>query len=61
VTDTDSAKNRPEVLLAQLESQGDKVSLAKGMLLRQDPDREATRQILRDTLTRIDASQKGCS
>ena len=44
---------------AQLESQGDKVSLAKGMLLRQDGD--ATWQILRDTFTRIDAGQKGCS
>ncbi len=36
---------------------GDKLSVAKGMLLRRDPDREATAQILREALTRIDASQ----
>ncbi|MFP1150651.1 HIT family protein [Mycobacterium sherrisii] len=36
---------------------GDKLSVAKGMLLRRDPDREATGQILRDALARIDASQ----
>jgi diadenosine tetraphosphate (Ap4A) HIT family hydrolase len=29
---------------------GDKLSLAKGMLLRRDPDREATGMILRDAL-----------
>jgi histidine triad (HIT) family protein len=33
---------------------GDKLSLAKGMVLRRDPDREATGQILREALTRID-------
>ncbi|MGH3522720.1 MAG: HIT family protein, partial [Mycobacterium sp.] len=33
---------------------GDKLSVAKGMLLRRDPDREATGQILRDALARID-------
>jgi histidine triad (HIT) family protein len=36
---------------------GDKLSVAKGMLLRRDPDREATGQILREALARIDASQ----
>ena len=35
---------------------GDKLSVAKGMLLRRDPDREATAQILRDAVARIDAS-----
>jgi diadenosine tetraphosphate (Ap4A) HIT family hydrolase len=36
---------------------GDKLSVAKGLLLRRDPDREATGQILRTALARIDASQ----
>jgi histidine triad (HIT) family protein len=36
---------------------GDKLSFAKGMLLRRDPDREATGQILRDALARIDADR----
>jgi histidine triad (HIT) family protein len=36
---------------------GDKLSVAKGMLLRRDPDRDATGQILRTALARIDASQ----
>jgi histidine triad (HIT) family protein len=36
---------------------GDKLSVAKGMLLRRDPDREATGRMLRDALARIDASQ----
>jgi diadenosine tetraphosphate (Ap4A) HIT family hydrolase len=36
---------------------GDKLSFAKGMVLRRDPDREATGRILRDALARIDASQ----
>ena len=36
---------------------GDKLSEAKGMLLRRDPDREATGRLLRDALARIDASQ----
>jgi diadenosine tetraphosphate (Ap4A) HIT family hydrolase len=36
---------------------GDKLSVAKGMLLRRDPDREATGQILREALARIDARQ----
>ena len=37
--------------------EGDKLSVAKGMLLRRDPDREATGRILREALARIDASQ----
>ena len=36
---------------------GDKLSVAKGMLLRRDPDREATGRILREALARTDASQ----
>ena len=36
---------------------GDKLSVAKGLLLRRDPDRDATGQILRTALARIDASQ----
>jgi diadenosine tetraphosphate (Ap4A) HIT family hydrolase len=36
---------------------GDKLSVAKGMLLRRDPDKDTTAQILRDALARIDASQ----
>ena len=36
---------------------GDKLSAAKGMVLRRDPDREATGRILRDALARIEASQ----
>lgn len=32
---------------------GDKLSVAKGLVLRRDPDREATGQILRDALARI--------
>ncbi len=39
---------------------GDKLSFAKGMLLRRDPDREATAQILREALqdlARIDDRQ----
>ncbi len=35
---------------------GDKLSVAKGLVLRRDSDREATGQILRDALARIDAS-----
>lgn len=34
---------------------GDKLSVAKGMLVRRDPDREATARILRDALARIEA------
>lgn len=36
---------------------GDKLSFAKGMLLRRDPDREETGRILRDALARIDAER----
>ncbi|MBO0865657.1 MAG: HIT family protein [Mycobacterium sp.] len=36
---------------------GDKLSFAKGMVLRRDPDREATGQILRDALARIEADR----
>jgi diadenosine tetraphosphate (Ap4A) HIT family hydrolase len=36
---------------------GDKLSFAKGMLLRHDPNRQATGQILRDALARIDAGR----
>ena len=36
---------------------GDTLSVARGMLLRRDPDREATGQILRDALARIDAER----
>ena len=35
---------------------GDKLSVAKGMLLRRDPGREATGQILRDALAQLDAA-----
>jgi histidine triad (HIT) family protein len=37
---------------------GDKLSVAKGMLLRRDPDREATGRILREALAQIEASQQ---
>ena len=36
---------------------GDKFSVARGMLLRRDPDREATGRVLRDALAEIDASK----
>jgi diadenosine tetraphosphate (Ap4A) HIT family hydrolase len=35
---------------------GDKLSFAKGMVLRRDPDREATGRILREALAKIDAT-----
>lgn len=35
---------------------GDKLSFAKGMLLRRDPDREATGRILREALAQLDAT-----
>ena len=35
---------------------GDKLSFAKGMLLRCDPDREETGRILRDALAELDAA-----
>lgn len=34
---------------------GDKLSVAKGFLVRRDPDREGTGRLLRDALARIDA------
>jgi histidine triad (HIT) family protein len=36
---------------------GDKLSVAKGLLLRRDADQETTGRILREALARIDASQ----
>jgi len=36
---------------------GDKLSFAKGMLLRRDPDREATGRILRDALAQLDTTE----
>ena len=36
---------------------GDKLSVAKGMLLRRDPDSEATGRLLRDALAEIDAGR----
>lgn len=35
---------------------GDKLSFAKGMLLRRDPDREKTGRTLREALEKIDAA-----
>jgi histidine triad (HIT) family protein len=35
---------------------GDKLSVAKGLLLRRDPDREATGRILRDALAQLGAT-----
>jgi histidine triad (HIT) family protein len=35
---------------------GDKISVAKGMLLRRDPDREKTGRILRDALAALDTT-----
>jgi histidine triad (HIT) family protein len=35
---------------------GDKLSVAKGMLLRRDPDRERTGRILREALAALDAA-----
>ena len=37
---------------------GDKLSLAKGLVVRRDPDREATGRILRDALAKIDATKE---
>ena len=36
---------------------GDKLSFAKGMLLRHDPDREKTGRTLREALEKIDATE----
>ncbi|QLL06207.1 HIT family protein [Mycobacterium vicinigordonae] len=35
---------------------GDKLALAKGMVMRRDPDREASGRILREALARIDTA-----
>ena len=37
---------------------GDKLSFAKGMLLRRDPDREETGRLLREALAQLDAAEK---
>ncbi len=37
---------------------GDKLSFAKGMLLRRDSDREQTGRLLREALARIDVTEK---
>jgi histidine triad (HIT) family protein len=37
--------------------EGDKLSFAKGMLLRRDPDREATALILREAVSRMNGSE----
>ena len=37
---------------------GDKLSFAKGLVVRRDPDREATGQILRDSLAELDAAKE---
>ena len=37
---------------------GDKLSFAKGMLLRRDPDREETGRLLREALAELDAAQQ---
>jgi histidine triad (HIT) family protein len=37
---------------------GDKLSFAKGLVVRRDPDREATGRILRDALADLDATKE---
>jgi diadenosine tetraphosphate (Ap4A) HIT family hydrolase len=37
---------------------GDKLSFAKGMLLRRDPDREESGRMLREALAQLDAAQQ---
>ena len=37
---------------------GDKLSFAKGMLLRRDPDREESGRLLREALAQLDAAQQ---
>jgi diadenosine tetraphosphate (Ap4A) HIT family hydrolase len=37
---------------------GDKLSFAKGLVLRRDPEREATGRILREALAKIDATKE---
>jgi diadenosine tetraphosphate (Ap4A) HIT family hydrolase len=38
---------------------GDKLSFAKGMLLRRDPDREESGRLLREALAKLDAASEG--
>ena len=38
--------------------EGDKLSFAKGMVLRRDPDREESGRLLREALAKIDAGDK---
>jgi histidine triad (HIT) family protein len=37
---------------------GDKLSFAKGMLLRRDPDRQESGRLLRDALAQLDAAER---
>ena len=37
---------------------GDKLSFAKGMMLRRDPDREESGRLLREALAQLDAAQQ---
>jgi diadenosine tetraphosphate (Ap4A) HIT family hydrolase len=37
---------------------GDRLSFAKGMLMRRDPDREESGRILREALVRLDAAER---
>ena len=37
---------------------GDKLSFAKGMIVRRDPDREETGRLLREALAQLDAAQQ---
>jgi diadenosine tetraphosphate (Ap4A) HIT family hydrolase len=37
---------------------GDKLSFAKGMLLRRDPDREESGRLLREALAKLDSAEK---
>jgi diadenosine tetraphosphate (Ap4A) HIT family hydrolase len=37
---------------------GDKLSFAKGLVVRRDPDREGTGRILREALAQLDAAQQ---
>jgi diadenosine tetraphosphate (Ap4A) HIT family hydrolase len=37
---------------------GDKLSFVKGLMVRRDPEREATGRILREALTKIDATKE---
>lgn len=37
---------------------GDKLSFAKGMLLRRDPDREESGRLLREALAKLDSAER---